>query len=86
MGYRNYPDDIVETFVQRCCDNGIDIFRVFDALNDFRNFQTAVKIIKKNNKHHKCIINKALKAIKLPSIQRDSAKSSPFCAAKSACD
>ena len=51
VGYRNYPDDIVETFVQRCCDNGIDIFRVFDALNDFRNFQTAVKIIKKNNKH-----------------------------------
>lgn len=51
VGYRNYPDDIVETFVQRCCDNGIDIFRVFDALNDFRNFQTAVKVIKKNNKH-----------------------------------
>ena len=51
VGYRNYPDDIVEAFVQRCCDNGIDIFRVFDALNDFRNFQTAVKIIKKNNKH-----------------------------------
>mgnify|MGYP000878768491 FL=1 len=51
VGYRNYPDDIVEAFVQRCCDNGIDIFRVFDALNDFRNFQTAVKVIKKNKKH-----------------------------------
>ncbi|HOS07799.1 MAG TPA: pyruvate carboxylase subunit B [Candidatus Cloacimonas acidaminovorans] len=50
VGYQNYADDVVEAFVQRCCDNGIDIFRVFDALNDFRNFITAVKIIKKNNK------------------------------------
>ncbi|MCK4696523.1 MAG: pyruvate carboxylase subunit B, partial [Candidatus Cloacimonetes bacterium] len=51
VGYRNYADDVVENFVQRACDNGIDIFRVFDALNDFRNFETAVKIIKKNKKH-----------------------------------
>ncbi len=51
VGYRNYADDVVETFVQRACDNGIDIFRVFDALNDFRNFETAVKIIQKNKKH-----------------------------------
>ena len=50
VGYQNYADDVVEAFVQRACDNGIDIFRVFDALNDFRNFQTAVKIIQKNNK------------------------------------
>ncbi|GAB1468558.1 sodium-extruding oxaloacetate decarboxylase subunit alpha [Candidatus Cloacimonadota bacterium] len=51
VGYQNYADDVVETFVQRACDNGIDIFRIFDALNDFRNFITAVKIVKKNNKH-----------------------------------
>ncbi len=51
VGYRNYADDVVEAFVQRACENGIDIFRVFDALNDFRNFQTAVKVIKKNGKH-----------------------------------
>ena len=51
VGYRNYADDVVEAFIQRACDNGIDIFRVFDALNDFRNFETAVRIIKKNNKH-----------------------------------
>jgi pyruvate/oxaloacetate carboxyltransferase/biotin carboxyl carrier protein len=51
VGYRNYADDVVEAFVQRAGDNGIDIFRVFDALNDFRNFVTAVKVIKKNNKH-----------------------------------
>ncbi|RLC52806.1 MAG: carboxylase [Candidatus Cloacimonadota bacterium] len=51
VGYRNYADDVVEAFVQRACDNGIDIFRVFDALNDFRNFETAVKVIKRNKKH-----------------------------------
>lgn len=51
VGYQNYADDVVETFVQRACDNGIDIFRVFDALNDFRNFETAVRVILKNNKH-----------------------------------
>jgi len=51
VGYRNYADDVVEAFVQRAVDNGIDIFRCFDALNDFRNFETAAKIVKKNNKH-----------------------------------
>lgn len=51
VGYRNYADDVAESFVQRCCVNGIDIFRVFDALNDFRNFETVVKVIRDNNKH-----------------------------------
>jgi pyruvate carboxylase subunit B len=56
VGYRNYPDDVVEAFVQRACDNGIDIFRVFDALNDFRNFQTAVRVIKSNGRHFQAAI------------------------------
>ncbi|MBM4403840.1 MAG: pyruvate carboxylase subunit B [Candidatus Cloacimonetes bacterium] len=51
VGYQNYADDVVRSFVQRACANGIDIFRVFDALNDFRNFQTAVPIIKQNARH-----------------------------------
>jgi len=51
VGYRHYSDDVVEAFVQTACKNGIDIFRVFDALNDFRNFETVVKVIKKNKKH-----------------------------------
>jgi pyruvate/oxaloacetate carboxyltransferase/biotin carboxyl carrier protein len=51
VGYRNYSDDVVEAFVDTACNRGIDIFRVFDALNDFRNFETAVKIIKQNEKH-----------------------------------
>ena len=51
VGYRNYADDVAEAFVERCCVNGIDIFRVFDALNDYRNFQTVVKVIKDQGKH-----------------------------------
>ncbi|HDP25526.1 MAG TPA: pyruvate carboxylase subunit B, partial [Deltaproteobacteria bacterium] len=51
VGYRNYPDDVTRTFVERACENGIDIFRVFDALNDFRNFETAVEVIKHHGKH-----------------------------------
>jgi pyruvate carboxylase subunit B len=51
VGYRNYADDVVEAFVDHACEVGIDIFRVFDALNDFRNFETAVKVIKRNGRH-----------------------------------
>ena len=51
VGYRNYPDDVAEAFVERAAENGMDIFRVFDALNDFRNFETAVKVIKKTGTH-----------------------------------
>ncbi len=51
VGYRNYADDLAEAFVERACANGMDIFRVFDALNDYRNFETVVKVIKKNKKH-----------------------------------
>ncbi len=51
VGYRNYADDVAEAFVERSCENGIDIFRTFDALNDYRNFETVVRVIKKNGKH-----------------------------------
>jgi len=51
VGYRNYADDVVRAFVDKACEVGIDIFRVFDALNDFRNFETAVERIKANGKH-----------------------------------
>jgi pyruvate/oxaloacetate carboxyltransferase len=43
VGYRNYPDDIVEAFVDRAAANGIDVFRIFDAMNDVRNMETAIK-------------------------------------------
>jgi len=51
LGYRHYADDVVRLFVDRTCDAGMDIFRVFDALNDFRNIETAVERIKANGKH-----------------------------------
>ncbi|MEM5790230.1 MAG: pyruvate carboxylase subunit B, partial [Syntrophobacteraceae bacterium] len=51
VGYRNYADDMAEAFTDRACINGIDVFRTFDALNDFRNFETVIKPIKKNGKH-----------------------------------
>jgi len=50
VGYRNYPDDVVRAFVDKACEVGIDIFRVFDALNDLRNFETAVERIIANGK------------------------------------
>ncbi|MDD9176992.1 oxaloacetate decarboxylase subunit alpha [Aliivibrio finisterrensis] len=43
LGYRHYADDVVEKFVERAHSNGMDVFRIFDAMNDVRNFQTAVK-------------------------------------------
>ncbi|RKF17524.1 oxaloacetate decarboxylase subunit alpha [Alginatibacterium sediminis] len=43
LGYRHYADDVVEKFVERAVTNGMDVFRIFDAMNDPRNFQTAVK-------------------------------------------
>ena len=51
VGYRNYADDVAEAFVDRAAANGMDIFRTFDALNDYRNFETVVKGIKKAGKH-----------------------------------
>jgi oxaloacetate decarboxylase alpha subunit len=51
VGYRNYPDDVVEKFIQLAVKNGVDIFRVFDALNDSRNLEAAIKAIKKHGAH-----------------------------------
>lgn len=51
LGYRHYADDVVEAFVERAAANGIDVFRIFDALNDVRNLETAFKAVKKAGKH-----------------------------------
>lgn len=51
LGYRHYADDVVERFVERAAANGIDIFRIFDAMNDLRNLETAVKATLKAGKH-----------------------------------
>lgn len=51
LGYRHYADDVVEAFVLKAAENGMDVFRVFDALNDMRNLETAMKAVKKSGKH-----------------------------------
>ena len=51
LGYRHYSDDVVREFVQRSAENGIDVFRIFDALNDIRNLEVAVEAVQKAGKH-----------------------------------
>ena len=51
LGYKHYPDDVVRKFVAHAAINGMDIFRVFDALNDFRNIEVAVDEVIKQGKH-----------------------------------
>jgi pyruvate carboxylase subunit B len=51
LGYRHYSDDVVQAFVQKSADNGVDVFRIFDALNDVRNLSEAIKAVKKVKKH-----------------------------------
>ena len=51
LGYRHYPDDVVDRFVTLAVANGMDIFRVFDALNDSRNLETAIRSVKKYGAH-----------------------------------
>lgn len=51
LGYRHYADDVVEKFVERAAVNGVDVFRVFDAMNDPRNLETALKAVKQQDKH-----------------------------------
>jgi len=51
LGYRHYADDVVEKFVERAATNGVDVFRVFDAMNDMRNIEVALRAVKKVGKH-----------------------------------
>ncbi len=57
LGYKNYPDDIVEKFLQNAIYEGIDIVRVFDALNDIRNLHKSIEVIKKEGAHCQCAIS-----------------------------
>jgi pyruvate carboxylase subunit B len=51
LGYRHYSDDVVQTFVARAAENGIDVFRIFDAINDLRNLKVSIEAVKKAGKH-----------------------------------
>ena len=57
LGYRHYADDVLEYFVQRTVANGIDIIRIFDALNDIKNLQVAIKAAKKEGAHAQVAIS-----------------------------
>ena len=51
LGYRHYSDDVVDLFVKKSVENGVDVFRVFDAMNDIRNLEVSIKAVKKYQKH-----------------------------------
>jgi len=51
LGYRHYADDVVDRFVERAAVNGVDVFRIFDAMNDMRNLETAIRAAKRVDKH-----------------------------------
>ncbi|MDH5327378.1 MAG: sodium-extruding oxaloacetate decarboxylase subunit alpha [Gammaproteobacteria bacterium] len=57
LGYRHYSDDVVKAFVKQSASNGVDVFRVFDALNDIRNMQVSIESVKIENKHAQAAIS-----------------------------
>lgn len=57
LGYKHYSDDIVEIFIRKSIENGIDVLRIFDALNDLRNLETSIRTIKKEKAHVQCAIS-----------------------------
>lgn len=63
LGYRHYADDAVEYFVQKSVDNGIDIIRIFDALNDIRNLEASIKATKKSGAHMQAAISYTLSPV-----------------------
>ena len=57
LGYKHYSDEVVDRFISKSIENGIDIIRLFDALNDVRNLQTSMKAIKREGGHCQCAIS-----------------------------
>ena len=63
LGYRHYADDVVAKFVERAARNGVDVFRVFDAMNDMRNLEVALKAVKEVGKHAQGTISYTLSPV-----------------------
>ncbi|MDR2559731.1 MAG: pyruvate carboxylase subunit B, partial [Oscillospiraceae bacterium] len=63
LGYRHYADDVLEYFVQKCVSNGINIIRIFDALNDIRNMTTSIKAAKREGAHFQACISYTLSPV-----------------------
>ncbi|MDR0767691.1 MAG: sodium-extruding oxaloacetate decarboxylase subunit alpha [Methanosarcinales archaeon] len=68
VGYRHYSDDVVEKFVEKSYENGIDIFRIFDALNDFRNLETSIKTAKAVGGHVQGTISYTISPVHTPEV------------------
>ena len=85
LGYRHYADDIVEYFVQKSVANGIDIIRIFDALNDVRNLQTAINATKKEKGHVQAAISYTISPVHNNEFFVKLAKDYENCGADSIC-
>ncbi len=85
LGYKAYPDDIVEMFVRKTIENGIDILRIFDALNDVRNIETSVKAAKKEKGHAQLCISYTLSDVHTMDYYMNLAKSLENIGADSIC-
>ena len=85
LGYRHYADDVVERFVERAAVNGIDVFRVFDAMNDMRNLKTALGAVKKVGKHAQGTISYTVSPVHTLDLWVDLAKTLEDMGADSVC-
>ena len=85
LGYRHYADDVVEYFVQKSIANGIDIIRIFDALNDVRNLQTAINATKKEKGHVQAAISYTISQVHNNDFFVKLAKEYESCGADSIC-
>ena len=85
LGYRHYADDVVDTFVERAVANGMDVFRVFDAMNDPRNLQQAMKAVKTQGAHAQGTISYTTSPVHNTSMWVDLAKRVEDMAADSLC-
>lgn len=85
LGYRHYADDVVDTFVERCAINGIDVFRVFDAMNDMRNMTTALKAVNKVGKHAQGTLSYTVSPVHNTQLWLDMAKELEDAGADSIC-
>ena len=85
LGYRHYADDVVEKFVERCAVNGIDVFRVFDAMNDMRNIIPALKAVRQVGKHAQGTLSYTISPVHNTALWVDMAKQLEDAGADSIC-
>lgn len=85
LGYRHYADDVVNKFVERCAVNGIDVFRVFDAMNDMRNITTALKAVNHVGKHAQGTLSYTISPVHNTQLWLDMAKELEDAGADSIC-